>query len=460
MKRKSKSFVIIFSCIILSVIIILILLNFQTVYNKFPLLFYLLYIIFTLPVFFVYGYQLGFKGFIRPYLILAILVGICIFINKQFKKKRFFLASMPIVILIILILTSGFFITQSDFDEFFRDRSADNFKVSGDITFYETEKWQNKHPNEELSYNKYILSELSNPTKSYSQFVSANLTSLYTLMNDHNEIFLRYLTTSPDWIVFENKGNKYAARRWNIENNWKYSLNSNYSEFDIDSPDDSTPEFQTRFIIHLNKRNKIFKEHHTADIHLKNGEKKKFYHKKNYVIHDSKSIIDLKKYIIEIQEQTTKPQRILTQASIDFTENEFKKLLNKPTFGNIKSILAPTAIQHNEQIFELHPRYQGGMYQSEIWINPREPGRIYLKAFDTNTNTRLSKISLKEQTNEWVGWSKNPNEFFYSNTLLTIDEGVNDKYYTARFEIWFIPDSGEKERKLTEKVFKINGWER
>ncbi len=32
--------------------------------------------------------------------------------------------------------------------------------------------------------------------------------------------------------------------------------------------------------------------------------------------------------------------------------------------------------------------------------------------------------------------------------------------YAARFELWFVPDSGQGERKLLERIFKIEGWQR
>jgi hypothetical protein len=42
----------------------------------------------------------------------------------------------------------------------------------------------------------------------------------------------------------------------------------------------------------------------------------------------------------------------------------------------------------------------------------------------------------------------------------TIYEGDWGKPYSARFEIWFIPDNGGKERKLVEKNYKVEGWQR
>ena len=35
-----------------------------------------------------------------------------------------------------------------------------------------------------------------------------------------------------------------------------------------------------------------------------------------------------------------------------------------------------------------------------------------------------------------------------------------DATYAARFEVWFVPDSGRPERKLMERVFRIEGWQR
>jgi hypothetical protein len=41
-----------------------------------------------------------------------------------------------------------------------------------------------------------------------------------------------------------------------------------------------------------------------------------------------------------------------------------------------------------------------------------------------------------------------------------IYEGDWGKPYAARFEVWFTPDAGGPERKLAERIFKIEGWQR
>ncbi|MBP5375589.1 MAG: hypothetical protein J6Y38_04560 [Bacteroidaceae bacterium] len=42
----------------------------------------------------------------------------------------------------------------------------------------------------------------------------------------------------------------------------------------------------------------------------------------------------------------------------------------------------------------------------------------------------------------------------------TIYEGVWDDYYAARVEVWFKDAETRKERKLVEKVYRVEGWQR
>ena len=61
---------------------------------------------------------------------------------------------------------------------------------------------------------------------------------------------------------------------------------------------------------------------------------------------------------------------------------------------------------------------------------------------------------------EWIGWSDDSSQLFFSNTHFVIYEGDWGKPYAARIEVWFVPDSGEDERKLIDRIFKIEGWQR
>lgn len=110
--------------------------------------------------------------------------------------------------------------------------------------------------------------------------------------------------------------------------------------------------------------------------------------------------------------------------------------------------------------------YQGGMYSAWIWANPNEPGQLSLRVFESSQNTPVSEdplygskaISLA--TRHRASFSTNPNEVFFSKTNFKVYTGGWGQFYAARIELWFLPDSKSPERKLTEKVFKIEGWER
>lgn len=57
-------------------------------------------------------------------------------------------------------------------------------------------------------------------------------------------------------------------------------------------------------------------------------------------------------------------------------------------------------------------------------------------------------------------WSTDISEKFGAKAGFTIYEGDWGKPYAARFEVWFKPDSGKQERKIAERIFKIEGWQR
>ena len=118
----------------------------------------------------------------------------------------------------------------------------------------------------------------------------------------------------------------------------------------------------------------------------------------------------------------------------------------------------PFSGESKEASIALKNGIQGGMYYCEVLANPQEDGTIYLKAFEATKNIPLSVADLKKSSRWRIGCSDNPNELFSSYTKFTIYEGNWEEYYAARFEVWFKPANGEPERKLFEKVFKIEGW--
>lgn len=177
-------------------------------------------------------------------------------------------------------------------------------------------------------------------------------------------------------------------------------------------------------------------------------------------VNESHCVISADELIVEVFEQSEAIERRLTEATLVHMEEELRPLAMDPEWSTIQSMLPPGTIRRGEPTIELRNSFQPGIYDSEIWVNPGESGMIYLKAYEVTQDYRLSAERLKERSNEWVGWSDDPSQLFLSNTHFKIYEGDWGKPYAARFEVWFVPDSGEGERKLIEKIFRIEGWQR
>ena len=110
--------------------------------------------------------------------------------------------------------------------------------------------------------------------------------------------------------------------------------------------------------------------------------------------------------------------------------------------------------------FQLYNSLQTGLYEYDFWIGKIERGTIYLKAFEITQNVELSSNRLNESTSIRV---YNPSDKiikFESISHFTIYEGDWGDPYAARFEVWFKPDYGRKDRKLYSKNYKIEGWMR
>jgi hypothetical protein len=117
--------------------------------------------------------------------------------------------------------------------------------------------------------------------------------------------------------------------------------------------------------------------------------------------------------------------------------------------------------------FQLYNSIQPGIYSYVIWTRKIDKGYCYLKAFEVTENDPLSVDRLRERsrveifnpTDNIVKFSMGKTQYNEDRDF-TIYEGDWGKPYAARFEVWFVPANGERERKLIEKNFKIEGWMR
>lgn len=339
------------------------------------------------------------------------------------------------------------------------DGFADNLVIPANIEITEPGKEQDAQPGgDQDAFQGALLASLQVPGTGDAT-VSANIPSLVRLQKNNRDMLRRYLATNPAWRVFLEHGQVFATRRWMIGAEWRYDLNGYYSRHDIDAWSKAgIPDFQSRFTIGLsgkpwwpgNKDTTWMEAGDTSKAKLSTGNQ----------THQSHCVIKGDGLLVEVFEQSGAIDRRLTGAALKHVEAEFALLADKPVWDTIRTILPPDSIRKDLPSLDLRNSFQPGLYDSSIRVNPGEPGMIYLKAFEVTKGTRLSADRLKEASNEWIGWSADSGEVFFSNTTFTIYEGDWGKPYAARFEVWFVPDSGGAERKLMEKVFKIEGWQR
>ena len=133
--------------------------------------------------------------------------------------------------------------------------------------------------------------------------------------------------------------------------------------------------------------------------------------------------------------------------------------LNIP-LGNEYSSLPDSILQipHVHLAFQLYNDFQPGMYKWDFWHTRIDSGVVFLKAFEITQEYPLSVSGIAKSSEVKVYNPTDTTAKFSSEYNFTVYEGDWGQYYAARFEVWFKPSSGSPSKKLTEKIFKIEGW--
>ena len=126
-------------------------------------------------------------------------------------------------------------------------------------------------------------------------------------------------------------------------------------------------------------------------------------------------------------------------------------------FGN-ENIENNAPINRVKSDFELYNSQMAGTYDFVIWTEKIASGVVYLKAYEITGEHALSSNDLAQNSAIRV-YNPNSGIMKFGPSSFIIHEGDWNKFYAARFEVWFLPDvSSEKERKLMEKNYKIEGY--
>jgi len=283
--------------------------------------------------------------------------------------------------------------------------------------------------------------------------VKYDLACLANLVHCRREELMQYLAKHPGWWLHEERGNLCATRRLRVAGVWNHPLHGYYSGNlrqtqpgeDFETQQKAT-YYQMRTTIGLpfspfgRKRGA---EHPVA------GETKAELGEGNLGSFESCERFGDKEFCVEVFEQSTARERRITNAALEFLKDEFSGLK-----------LPADAAKLCGDEFVLCNGMQPGIYNLTLRLNPGEPGITYLKAFEVTKGMRLSEGRLYDRSNERIGWSENEAEKFLYENEFAIYEGDWGKPYAARIEVWFRPDTGKSERKLIERICKIEGWQR
>ena len=280
--------------------------------------------------------------------------------------------------------------------------------------------------------------------------------SLSKAATDHSKTFRAYIEASPDWHVFMEQGNCFASRRWSYGGEPRDTLHGYISEFGGDAG------FQTRCLLCLDRKQwSRYSVQHVLE--GKNPVKPQMIRGND--LHESRVMIECGGVWVEIFEQSGKPERRVTKATVAVLDKEFLDFERNPEAALERARarsreLANRLAGKNGHPFRLLIGMQPGIYGVVYSLNPGEPGSVYLKAFELTKGTPLSVDRLEGSSRTRMTWSTELSERFGAKAGFTIYEGDWGRPYAARFEVWFKPDSGKPERKLAERIFKIEGWQR
>jgi hypothetical protein len=131
---------------------------------------------------------------------------------------------------------------------------------------------------------------------------------------------------------------------------------------------------------------------------------------------------------------------------------------NKPLSLESNKIEVVDSLDHKTYL-QIWNDSQGGLYKYDFYYGSLGPGEVFLRCFEATSNTPLSEDRLIEQSRVKISPQKQFGKVVNKQSF-TIYEGDWEDYYAARIEVWFKSSETNKESKLMEKVYRVEGWMR
>ena len=102
---------------------------------------------------------------------------------------------------------------------------------------------------------------------------------------------------------------------------------------------------------------------------------------------------------------------------------------------------------------------QGGIYKYDFYYGPLPAGEIFLRCFEATENIPLSVDEIEERSKVAIDSTSTFTKLIDKQEF-SIYEGEWEDYYAARIEVWFRDAATKQEKKLLEKVYRVEGWMR
>ena len=100
-----------------------------------------------------------------------------------------------------------------------------------------------------------------------------------------------------------------------------------------------------------------------------------------------------------------------------------------------------------------------GSYCYSFYYTGLPAGKIFLKCFEATENIPLSEDRIPERSAVSLASTEDsPFHQLVERQCFTIYEGDPEDFYVARVEVWFRESVSGAERKLMEKVYRVEGY--
>jgi len=103
--------------------------------------------------------------------------------------------------------------------------------------------------------------------------------------------------------------------------------------------------------------------------------------------------------------------------------------------------------------------FQGGDYIYDFYYPALPSGEVFLRCYEVTKNIQLSEDRLPERSTVSINATSSFSQVVEQKEF-TIYEGDWEDYYAARIEVWFRDAETKQEKKLCEKVYRVEGWMR